>query len=212
MVRIILSSVLIYTILCIGQLNALACNDSKEKLLYMTKFTTEEPPWVFSETIRATSEGLAIEPPSFTIHQNIYQGDFFDVAIVCTSIVLVRRTNADDSAGVLFWAKDYDHNYLFEISPRAGTFFVGRRIGNQLAFPIIAKQSDAVKKGEKDLNELAAMLNGDTADLYINGTKVGSVQAQSWTEGNKVGVIAETSDKEKAMWQFTEFQISRLAK
>jgi hypothetical protein len=183
--------------------------DLDKSPLYATKFSDADPTWELPDEAKLGSDGLALEPPLNTISMGLYQGDFFDKAVVCVQVGLSRPSEGS-AGGLIFWAKDYEHNYVFVVEPPKGAFYVGRRVGNRMAYPIVSKTSDAVKKGIDDVNELAITLDDGAAALFINGKKVGSITAQTWTEGNKVGIVAESTDKQKGLWRFKEFQVSRV--
>lgn len=190
---------------------ASACDDSSSGNIYQTNLQTQSNEWDTATSFSNGEEGLTASPDKSSLSAILYNGDFFDSVNVCISLSMAAN-GTEYGSGLVFWARDYDHYYLFEIDPIAGTFYVGRRIGNQQAFPIASKPGETIHKGVNQLNDISIILDGDKATFFINGSKVGSAIGQNWMEGNKLGLIAESPEENVDTWRFKDFVVSKINK
>jgi hypothetical protein len=192
----------------LAQNSAVAACDRDDNV-YATEFKTDDSEWDAGETAHFGEDHLELTPAQNSNQMMLYQGDFFDRAQLCTDVELVTK-EGDVFAGLIFWAVDYGHLYQFEINPKSGEFFVGKRVNDRSAFPVVKRHSDAIHIGSNQVNEIKVILDNESATFLINAKEVGKITGWNWLEGNKVGLLGESEEKNSTIWRFNDFVIKRV--
>jgi hypothetical protein len=182
----------------------------RKDAIYFTDFAADDIEWNLDrDTAHFGEKHLLVSLKPNTVMSSLYEADFFDRAEICADVTLVTNDNKDSVAGLVFWAKDFGHLYIFVISPKTGEFYVGKRVGSGLAYPVAKRRSDKINVGPSASNELKVVTNNKNAKILINGQEVATVNSSSWSEGNKIGLTTE-SDEKQTTWQFSDYSIKQL--
>ena len=113
----------------------------------------------------------------------------------------VTDLEGNSSAGVLFWASDYQNLYLANIFPN-GTFQVTRLFNNAWVVVVQNTMSDTIKKGIGAVNKLQVVLSNNNGLLYINGVQVQAFRGQPPKDGGATGVYAQSESQQQNEWRF----------
>ena len=174
---------------------------------YFTDFTADDAEWNLDRDASHFGEThLVVTIKPNMVMTSLYEADFFDRAEICADVSLVANNNRNTAAGLVFWAKDFAHLYMFAISPTTGEFYVGKRVGSSVAYPVVKRRSDKINVAPNAKNELKIETNNSTAKMLINGQEVATLNNRNWSEGNKIGFISD-SDEKQTTWQFGDYSI-----
>jgi len=140
-----------------------------------------------------------------------YAGNQFGDASVCATVNTLATDKAEgQSAGLIFWAADYNNYYIFEVNPTAGQFEVTLRSGGNWGMVMISTPMAAITKGMGKTNTLRVQTKGTEATLYVNNQQVGTIYGDPPAGGGLVGFYAEseTAMTAKETWEFGNFMVA----
>jgi hypothetical protein len=112
------------------------------------------------------------------------------------------------SAGLAFWAIDYQNFYTATVIPN-GTFDVYRKLSDEWITVVSGKASDTIKKGGGAANEMQIVFNTTTKTglLYINGVQVCEFLGQPPQNGGSIGIYAQSGDRQQSEWRFQNITV-----
>ena len=185
------------------------------KILLQPKFAQADPNWPVSKdetSDEVTQDGkLTIKVFKASTSTVLYRGDVYDDVQICVNVKLVQTGSSDEeTAGVIFWAKDYNSYYSLSVAPD-GMIAVSRWAGGRWLFPMPYQPNAAMKKGAGQINALRVVLRGSEATVYVNDQKIGSVTGQPAEGGSQVGIRAHgtQSTSKNTIWEFSDFVVSK---
>jgi TIR domain len=168
---------------------------------FQDTFAKPNPEW--SDAQYADGQLLLI-PKAHETKSLLYRTLVFKNATLCLTVKSppeITDLEGGSSAGLLFWASDYQNFYYAAIFPN-GTFLVYRLFNNAWATIIPRTMSDTIKKGIGAVNELQVVLSNNNGSLYINGIQVQTFRGQPPKEGGAVGVFAQSGGEQQSAWRF----------
>jgi hypothetical protein len=172
-------------------------------------FKTPDAGWVKAEHGKIGSGVITLAPVaghSTILHNTTY---IFSEADVCVQMKLNDFTKPEDlSGGLMFWVTDLNSYYIFHVYP-TGIWRIDRRAGSRWIV-INSGNSDAIKIGAGDVNEVELRLSGNTGTGFVNGTKVTTFSGQSPEGGGFFGVMGESENERTNIWEFRNFKILKL--
>jgi hypothetical protein len=142
---------------------------------------------------------------SFTI---INQGNIFEDIDVCVNVVLAKSDDPIQSAGLIFWAKDYSDYYYLLVSGN-GWFSVNRWVNQRSLRPVPWRENAVIKKGVGQTNQLRVVTKGNQATVYINDTEVISFTGQPVQSGSFIGLTANSPEKSQDVWEFSDLKVTK---
>jgi Domain of Unknown Function (DUF1080) len=172
-------------------------------------FKKPDAGWPHSDQIKIGSGAITLLPAENTTSSVYNPSYIFSDADVCVQIKTNDFTKPEElNGGLMFWITNNSSFYVFMISPN-GAWHISRLAGSR--WIVISRgNSDAIKKGAGDVNEIEVRLSGNTGTGYVNGTKVLAFNGQPPDGGGYFGVYSE-SEKERAnIWEFRDFKILKL--
>jgi hypothetical protein len=184
---------------------ALAADDPS--ILFSDDFSTLDPAWGNADANMQVAGGkMVLKPQVNGSYTALYQGTTFDEVDVRVKITQTEGM-ADEPAGVVFWAVDYDNKYEAFLQAD-GNFSVVRGVKGKFLNPVAWKVQDAVKKGLNQVNELRVVTKGHMATVYINDKEVASFKGFPPEGGSEVGLHAE-SGTAIYTWTFSDFVVRK---
>jgi hypothetical protein len=172
-------------------------------------FKNPDAGWLHSDHSKIGSGAITLMPPVkayTTAYNNIY---LFSDADVCAQIKVDDFAKPEQmSGGLMFWMTDTNNYYVFLIYPSGGWKIL--RLVGERSISIGRGNSDAIKKGAGDLNEIELRLSGNTGTGYVNGSKVATFNGQPPEGGGYFGVMAESEDERTNIWELRDFRILKL--
>jgi hypothetical protein len=172
-------------------------------------FKAPDPGWPHTDQIKIGSGASTLLPPvniSVTAYNSTY---LFSDADVCVQIKSSDFTKPEQlSGGLMFWITNINSYFIFHIYPN-GVWGFERRAGSRW-IRISSGNSDAIKKGVGDVNEVEVRLSGNTGTGYVNGTKVATFNGQPPEGGGFFGVIGGSENERANIWEFRDFKILKL--
>jgi hypothetical protein len=172
-------------------------------------FKTPDAGWIHNDQVTIGSGAITLMPPvnkSAIAHNATY---LFSDADVCVQIKLRDFTKPEQlGGGLMFWVTDLYSYFIFQIYSN-GDWKFARRAGSRW-INISSGNSDAIKKGAGDVNELEVQISGRTSTGYVNGTKVATISGQPPDGGSFFGVIGESENERADVWEFRDFRILKL--
>jgi hypothetical protein len=99
----------------------------------------------------------------------------------------LRDGDADASADLVFWAKDYNDHYVFTVYTD-GQFAVHRWVKDRWLTPLSARRSDQAKFDLSDWTDLRVVAQGRKVKLMIGGVEVATLTGQPPPGGSQIGL------------------------
>jgi hypothetical protein len=110
------------------------------------------------------------------------------------------------SIGLMFWTNSINDMYVFQLSD-SQTFSVLRYTGGKYLYPVMWRNSDAIKVDPDEWNELRVVTHGKRATLYINGQEVAKIKGHPAEAGNMVGVFCWTGANTGVEARFSDLKV-----
>jgi hypothetical protein len=177
---------------------------------FQDTFAKPNPEWTFNNSIVHYVDGqLLIKPKVSTSYPQLYRALVFKNATVCLTVkspLEVADLEGVSSAGVIFWARDYDNFYTASIYPN-GTFQIVRLINNEWVIVIQRTMSDTINKGIGAVNKLQVVLSNNNGLLYINGVQVQAFRGQPPKDGGATGLYAQSESQQQDEWRFLNITV-----
>ena len=187
----------------------LATGGLAAKVLFEDKFTTLDPSWAApSDQINAKDGKLVITPPKNTTNTYLNQANILpNDAEIDFTLTFVKAGDPTYGSGLVYWAKDYDSWYSLLINAN-GWFAVTRNVGgNRILIPVAWRESDAIKKGEGQENQVKVVTKGNQAAITINGKDVITFSGQPPEGGSIIGVRVASGPAAPNTAAFSNFQV-----
>jgi hypothetical protein len=129
---------------------------------------------------------------------------------LCVNLSLAKSDDPTYSAGPIFWGKD-SGDYFYFLVTGDGWFSIKHWVNSRALEPVTWRQSDAIKKGVGQINQLHVMIRGDQAKAYINDTEVVTFKGQPPQGGGFIGLIGFSPSKatNKNVWEFSDLKVTK---
>ena len=192
--------------LCAAATTATACQRSGNTLLD-DNFTNPDPGWGQPDSIAAfTATGLALTPPvsgsawrwntNFTMAHS-------DFCVEVTSPAKLPDPADEDSVGAVgiwFWGKDAQNFYTATVT-LDGQAAVMRLVAGKWVTIVAPAAAPAVKTAPGAINEIEIVTAGNSAQFFVNGTRVTDIHGQAPPDGGVPGLYGESGPK-ATTWLF----------
>ena len=130
-----------------------------------------------------------------------------DTDICVKARILQSADLAKASVGVLFWAKGYDDNYVFQATGD-GKYFVAHFFNRAWEVITPAATSDTFKSGLGEDNLLRVMTKGQTVTLFVNDSQVAKFRAPVPAGLVKAGFRAGAIGSDPVAVEFRDFKVT----
>jgi hypothetical protein len=172
-------------------------------------FKNPDAGWIHSDNGKI-GNGVITLMPAVKAYTSAYNRTYlFGDADVCAQIKIDDFAEPEQlSGGLMFWMTETNNYYVFSIYPNGG-WNISRLAGTRW-ITIGRGNSDAIKKGAGDLNEVELRLSGNTGTGYVNGTKVATFNGQPPEGGGYFGAYGASEDERANIWEFRDFRILKL--
>ena len=195
-----------FAILAVPDL-AHACGNGA--IQFADDFKTPDAGWSHGDNVKIGKGAITLLPfmnKGATAYNATY---LFSDADVCAQIKLSDFTKPEElGGGLMFWITDLSSYFVFQIYPH-GFWKFARRAGSRW-IDISSGNSDAIKKGAGDVNEVEVRVSGKSGTGYVNGTKIATISGQVPDGGGYFGVIGESENERVNIWEFRDFKILKL--
>lgn len=171
-------------------------------------FKTSNADWIFGDHVKISGGAITLLP-AVNAAATAYNTTFIlGDADLCVQIKLDDFTKPKRlSAGVMFRMLVSNKTFAFDIFPTGGWHF--KRLAGRRWIVISRGNTDAIKKGVGDVNEVEIRLSGNTGTCYVNGTKVVTF-SQPQLGGRYFGIYGQSEDERANIWEFRDFKILKL--
>jgi hypothetical protein len=171
-------------------------------------FKTPNDDWIFGDDVKISGGAITLLP-AVNAATTAYNAAFIlGDADICVQITLNDFTKPRQlSAGIVFRMLFPNETFGFDIFPTGGWHF--KRLGGESWTVISRGNSDAIKKGVGDVNEVEIRLSGNTGTGYVNGTEVATF-SQPEQAGRYFGIYGQSEDGRVNIWEFRDFKILKL--
>jgi hypothetical protein len=129
---------------------------------------------------------------------------------VCVNATIVQSITPEESfVGLMFWFKDDDNFYAFEIDT-AGHAAIWRRVNGDWRSPVPWGPTPLVPVGDGKTVRLRVVTKGKTATAYVNDVKFMDVTADAAIPGgSQVGVLAGSPMAGVSVNTFDDFIVTK---
>jgi hypothetical protein len=198
-------------ILVAAILPAQACKG--QKTLFADDFREVDASWVTEGDSISVEEGrVKIKASPDAGYRVLYRGALLEDADVCVTIRMPNDVAdaGSASAGVIFWAQDYDNYYVFEIAAN-GLVTLQRLVRGKWISLIDWRPAAGLQTGPGARNVLRVTTSGNSIGLYVNDEKIGSVKGQPPEAGGQIGLRSESEKARRNAWKFSDLKVTDLA-
>ena len=133
----------------------------------------------------------------------------FDYATICSEIISppeVKNLEGNASAGIIFWAIDYQNLYLAKIYIN-GTYDVWRRIAGNWIIVVPRTKAGIIRLGPNAVNQMKVTTAGNSGLLSINDNKIVGFWGQSPRKGGAIGLYAQSENDAEDDWKFSNIAV-----
>jgi hypothetical protein len=186
---------------------ALACGTSG-RLAYADAFDTFRSDWGDQDEEMKLKGGELTFAETDGQSYTIYASPMFREVDFCLTMKVTESSAFDETyGGIIFWARDYDHYYGFQITPDGyATVF---EYADDFMMLIDDVEFSAIKQGIGAINELRVVTKGRNATFYVNDKVFDTLTSKTppGTQHIGIAVDAPTGDKAKAAFAFDNVQV-----
>jgi hypothetical protein len=196
-----------------GTSPSLACKGTK--ILYNDNFTERDDGWYIlpadfaSGKVNVGQGRILVKPEPERGYSllNMAFGLAPDADICVTARIVESPDLSKSGLGIIFWAKGFDDNYLFQLLGN-GTYYVTHWVDRswQSVTPIASVRS--YKQGLGQDNQLRVVTKGQTVSVFVNDEQVARFRAPTPTGLVKVGLRASALANEPSSFEFREFTVT----
>jgi hypothetical protein len=185
-----------------------ACEGNQ--VLLQDDFKTMASNWGPASDNQAVKDGkMVISPTLNATYVTLDGGYLFTDMDACVDVAITKGGPklVHTYGGLAFWATSYQNYYELMIGP-SGTFGVDRILPGRRVPIMQFATSSAVKSGIGQVNRLRVQTKGNSATLYINGTKLGTINGQPPQGGGEIGITAQAGPKTRDVYEFSNLKIT----
>ena len=184
---------------------AWACGNGK--VLLSDSFDTLQPMWGDATDFVKVVDGRLQLSEADGKSYSIYAGLTFDDMDICAKIRLVQTDKVSGAyAGLMFWAKDLDNFYTFQIT-LDGYATVYQQVDNEWKALIKDRQVDSIHQGTVRFNEIEVVTRGHQATFYINGERFDDISGLEPDGGQHIGFTVEAPEGGHAVFVADDLQV-----
>ena len=180
------------------------------EVLYQDSFDQLQPTWGEpSAAVKAEGGALTLSPPVGSYVWVVNSAGTYDNVDMCVSVTTMSGKDATQAkAGPIFWYKDVNNFYAFELAPNGRASVWRRQRGKWLA-QVDWQDVASANKGDNATNEMRVTTVGDDATFYVNGTQFKKLSGSAPDGGQQIGLFAGSADKEAAVFSFDDLKVTK---
>jgi hypothetical protein len=138
-----------------------------------------------------------------------YHGAPYGDVNLCLTIATPATDKAEDqSAGLVFWATDYNNYSMLEVSLSGQLTVIQEASGGNFQHLLPWHANAALAKGAGASNTLRVQTKGNVATFFVNDQQVGTVTGTPPSGGGLVGFYASSSSTSLSTWDFSGFSVA----
>jgi hypothetical protein len=153
---------------------------------------------------------MVLKPEKNTVEKRIYRSLLFAKATICgeiTSPSELKQADGVASAGLMFWAINYQNFYTSVIYPN-GTYAIFRNVDGAWTTVVPRVKADAIRSGPNTNNQMKITTGDNAATLFINGIKIADIWGQPAPRGGSAGFYAESESEAPNEWKFSSIAVA----
>lgn len=181
--------------LCVAGRGLLA---AEPEIIFEDDFSELEssfPPSDASVALSVENKTLLVSAQPNRSRENFYQSMLFqDIDLSVRMQLASPDARTGGWLGFAFWGLDSNHYHVVSISD-SGHITVQQFSGNRVAAPLSWRDSNALKTGANDWNELRVLTVGNRATIYLNGQKLVTYRGQPPESGSLIGPVVAGADR-----------------
>jgi TIR domain len=146
------------------------------------------------------------------IEPRIYLPLLFKNATICSEITTpseLKSANGIASAGIVFWAADYQNFYISVVFADS-TYAVFRKVAGTWATVVPRTKEDTVRPGPNAVNQVKVATGSNVASLFLNGTKIVDFWGQPPARGGSAGLYGQSEADTQNGWKFSSIAVARI--
>jgi hypothetical protein len=180
------------------------------EVLYQDSFDQLQPTWGEpSAAVKAEGGALTLSPPVGSYVWVVNSAGTYDNVDMCVSVTTMSGKDATQAkAGPIFWYKDVNNFYAFELAPNGRASVWRRQRGKWLA-QVDWQDVASANKGDNATNEMRVTTVGDDATFYVNGTQFKKLSGSAPDGGQQIGLFAGSADKDAAVFSFDDLKATK---
>ena len=187
---------------------ASACGNGK--VLLSDTFDTLQPMWGdANDFVKVVGGQLQLSETAGKSY-TAYAGPTFDDMDVCAKVKLVKTDKVSGAyVGLLFWTKDVDNFYTFEITLN-GYATVYQQVNKEWKAVIKDRQVNSIHQGTTRFNEIEVITRGHQATFLINGVHFDDISGLEPDGGQHVGFTVEAPDTGPAVFVADDLKVTAI--
>ncbi len=184
---------------------ALACGSGKVN--YADTFDTFSSDWGKQGDVMKLKSGeltfTQVDGKSFSVFA---LPEFRNIDFCVNLKVTESTAHGESYGGIMFWTRDIDHFYGFQITPDGyATVF---QYDEDFMTLIDDRAFSAIKQGINAVNELRVVTRGPNATFYVNNQKFDTLNVKTAPGTSHIGLTIDAPlDKGKAAFAFDNVQV-----
>lgn len=189
---------------------AWACKGAKT--LFSDDFQEVDASWGLDAPDVMVEDGkVKVKPQPNISNLLVYKGLVFGDADLCVTVRVPNVVSNDDNtmAGPIFWQKDYDNYYMFMITP-SGFAEIARKLDGKWISVVDWRADGDIKTKAGSNNQLRVSMSGNSIVTYVNDVRFAAVKGQMPDGGGRVGMRAQSEEKQVDTWKFSALKITDL--
>ncbi len=167
--------------------------------------------WTFGNTARygvnvGPNTEMTVAPPPRTVNYPTYNQPVGTTTDIC---VRMRMTGGAGNAGIMFWHVSDDNFFTAKVDAKDGSVWIAQLVNNK--WNHLADSNGKFVGAFNNYNELEVRTTANTAEVWIAGSKVLSINSTAPAGGGQAGVIAdnETENPGAFVAHFARFAVYR---
>ena len=190
---------------------AWACKGAKT--LFSDDFQEVDASWGLDAPDVMVEDGkVKVKPQPNISNLLVYKGLVFSDGDLCVTVRMPNVVSNDDNtmAGPIFWQKDYDNYYMFMITP-SGFAEIARKLDGKWISVVDWRADGDIKTKAGSNNVLRVTMDKNTITAFVNDAKFATVKGQMPDGGGRIGMRAQSEDKQVDTWKFSALKVTDVA-
>jgi len=180
-----------------------------DEVLFEDTFDTFDTTWgTPSESVKVDNGRLMMIPDPneyVSVHNTAGVYDDIDFCVTATALSGDKLENA--AYGVMFWYIDSNNYYAVEIDTNGKAAIYRSQRDNWLP-QVRWQDTESVKKGAGEANQIRVVTLGNKATVYINGEEFKSIKGVPPKNGQQIGLIAESAKEASDTFTFDDLKVT----
>jgi hypothetical protein len=182
---------------------------SPEKAAFYDDFHKTDVSWniTIGEQAHYADGQLVVTPAPGKFYAPKYLSLRYENVTICAHIKSPSKVPESGAwGGVIFWASDSDNFYVASIGPES-SYSIFRRIAGTWVSLIPRAKNEQIKSDPNAINEVAIVIIGHSAALFVNNTKLQEFRGQPPKGGGAFGLYAGSEKSVPDEWRFLDIAV-----